>query len=85
MTTASFDGFVAGRRMTAIHSKIVRFALRVIGIMQGIEAPGAIEEVAMARVIAFYVPNNFRKPLNGVPKFQRGKVIEFCPQTKKSA
>jgi hypothetical protein len=63
----------------------VRFALRVIGLMKMIAVPGAIEEVAVAKVIAFYVPNNFRKPLNGVPEFQRGKVIEFCLQTRKSA
>jgi len=71
--------------MTAIRRKIVRFALRVIGIMKMIAVPGAIEEVAVAKVVAFYVPNNFRKPLKRVPEFQRGKVIEFCSQTKKSA
>jgi hypothetical protein len=85
MMTRSSDGFVAGKRMTAIRRKIVRFALRVIRIMKMIADPGAIEEVAVAKVIAFYVPNNFRKPLKWVPEFRRGKVIEFCPQTKKSA
>ena len=38
----------------------------------------------MARVITFYVPNTFRKPPKGVPEFERGKVIEFCGQIKKS-
>jgi hypothetical protein len=71
--------------MPAIRRRIVRFALRVMGIMKTIAVPGAIEEIAVARVIAFYVPTNFRKPLKGVPKFQPGKVIEFCSQTKKSA
>jgi len=46
---------------------------------------GAIEEVAVAKVIAFSIPNTFRKPLKVVPDFQLGEVIEFCPQTKKSA
>ena len=73
------------RRMTAIRRKIVRFALRATGIVKMIAIPRAIEEVDVAKVIAFYVPNNFRKPLKGVPEFQRGKVIEFCPQAKKSA
>jgi hypothetical protein len=39
----------------------------------------------MAKVIEFYVPKNFRKPLKLTPQAQCGKVIEFCSQTKKSA
>jgi len=39
----------------------------------------------MAKVIAFYTPKNFRKPLKSAPKVQNGKIIEFCSQTKKSA
>jgi len=39
----------------------------------------------MAKVIEFYVPMKFRKPLKWAPQLQCGKVIEFCPQTTKSA
>jgi len=39
----------------------------------------------MAKVIEFYIPRNFRKSLKWVPELQRGKILEFCPQTKKSA
>ena len=39
----------------------------------------------MAKVIEFYIPNNFRKPLKWAAQVQRGKVIEFCLQIKKSA
>jgi hypothetical protein len=39
----------------------------------------------MAKVIEFYIPTKFRKPLKWVPELQRGKVIEFCLETKKSA
>jgi hypothetical protein len=39
----------------------------------------------MARVIEFYIPTNFRKPLRTSPQPQLGKIIEFCPQTKRSA
>jgi hypothetical protein len=39
----------------------------------------------MAKVIEFYIPNNFRKPLKWAPQLQCGRVIEFCSQTKKSA
>jgi hypothetical protein len=38
----------------------------------------------MAKVIEFYVPKNLRKPLKWAPEL-RGKIIEFCSQTKKSA
>jgi len=39
----------------------------------------------MAKVIEFYLPKNFRKPMRWTPQVQCGKVIEFCSQTKKSA
>ena len=39
----------------------------------------------MAKVIEFYVPKNFQKPLKWAPQLQGRKVIEFCSQTKKSA
>jgi len=39
----------------------------------------------MAKVIEFYVPKNFRRPLKWAPQLQCAKVIEFCSQTKKSA
>ncbi len=39
----------------------------------------------MAKVIEFYMPNNFRKAFRAVAQPQLGKIIEFCPQTKRSA
>jgi hypothetical protein len=39
----------------------------------------------MAQVIEFYIPNRFRKNMKWVPAQQRGKVIEFPAQIKKSA
>ena len=39
----------------------------------------------MAKVIEFYIPKNFRKSFKWVSELQRGKILEFCPQTKKSA
>jgi len=42
-------------------------------------------EIVMAKVIEFYVPAIFRKPLKGAPQQPCGKVIEFCTQTRKSA
>ena len=39
----------------------------------------------MAKVIEFYVPDRFRKKVRWVPPTQRGKVIEFPVEVKKSA
>ena len=39
----------------------------------------------MAKVIEFYIPTNFRKPLRTVAEPKLGKLIEFRPQTKRSA
>jgi hypothetical protein len=39
----------------------------------------------MAKIIEFYVPTNFRKPLRTADQPQLGKLIEFCSQTKRSA
>jgi hypothetical protein len=44
-----------------------------------------IEEVVMAKVIEFYVPKNFRKPLKWAAALRCGTIIEFCSPTKKSA
>ena len=39
----------------------------------------------MAKVIEFYIPKSFRKQSRTVAQPPFGKVIEFCPQTKRSA
>jgi hypothetical protein len=44
-----------------------------------------IKEVVMAKVIEFYIPTRFRRPLKAAPQVQFGKLVEFCLQTKKSA
>jgi hypothetical protein len=33
----------------------------------------------MAKMIEFYIPKNFRKPLRTAVQPQLGKIIEFCP------
>ena len=39
----------------------------------------------MAKIIEFYIPINFRKNDKWIPSPERGKIIEFILQTKKSA
>jgi hypothetical protein len=44
----------------------------------------ALEESSMAKVIEFYVPNNFRPQLKWAPQVQMGKVIEFPSEAERS-
>ena len=44
-----------------------------------------IKDMVMAKVIEFYVPKHFRKPLKWIPVLHPGKIVEFGSQTKKSA
>jgi len=41
--------------------------------------------MTVAKVIEFYIPNNFRKSVKWVSPEQRGKIVEFVSQPKKSA
>ena len=41
--------------------------------------------VAMARVIEFYIPAGFHKPVKWIPSAKRGKVLEFPAAVQKSA
>jgi hypothetical protein len=36
----------------------------------------------MAKVIEFYIPNNFRKLMKWVREVHRGTILEFCPPIK---
>ena len=44
-----------------------------------------LQEIVMAKLIEFYIPKNFRKALRTAAQPRFGKIIEFCPQTKRSA
>jgi hypothetical protein len=39
----------------------------------------------MAQIIEFYIPPRFRKPMKWFPLVQRGKVLEFPAEIRKSA
>jgi hypothetical protein len=72
--------------MTAVPKTVERIAARVLKVLKVITVSRAwAKEVAMAKVIEFYIPKNFRKSFKWVPELQRGRILEFCPQTKKSA
>ena len=42
-------------------------------------------EDAMARIIEFYIPARFHKPVKWIPPAERGKVLEFPAEVRKSA
>jgi hypothetical protein len=42
-------------------------------------------EIIVAKIIEFYIPSSFRRNGKWIPPEQRGKVIEFPLETKKSA
>jgi len=61
-------------------------AARILGVFKAIAVLGGwIKEVAMAKVIEFYIPKNFRRPMKWVRELQCGRILEFRTQTKKSA
>jgi hypothetical protein len=41
--------------------------------------------MAMAKVIEFYIPARFHKPVKWTPTAERGKVLEFLVEVRKSA
>jgi hypothetical protein len=49
------------------------------------ESLGEKAGLTVAKVIEFYIPTNFRKSVKWGSPEQRGKIIEFAPQVKKSA
>jgi hypothetical protein len=72
--------------MKSIYRTILKFTETLTGILKLIAVPRiVIEGFAMAKVIEFYIPTSFRKPMKWVPKIQRGKLLEFRPQIRKSA
>jgi len=66
--------------MTAQHKTVERIVARVLEILRMITVSRVwAKEVAVAKVIEFYIPKNFRKSFKWVPGLQRGKILECCP------
>jgi hypothetical protein len=70
------------QKMTAIPKTIAR--MRSWNLDHD-DSRARAKEVAMAKVIEFYIPQNFRRTTKWVPDVQRGRILELRPQTKKSA
>ena len=57
----------------------------VVGAVAACPPIGKHGEMVMAKVIEFYAPTIFHKPLKGALHEQCAKIIEFCMQPRKSA
>ena len=75
----------AFQKITAIPKALARIAARTWHLEDPDESRAEAKEVAMAKVIEFYIPQNFRRTTKWVPDVQRGKILELRPQTRKSA
>jgi hypothetical protein len=64
---------------------IARIAARSRTLEDAQDSRTKTKEVAMAKIIEFYIPQSFRRPTKWVPELQRGKVLELSPPAKKSA
>ena len=75
----------AFQKITAIRKAIANIATRSWNLQDHDDSRARAKEVAMAKVIEFYIPQNFRRTTKWVPDAQRGKIVELRPQTNKSA
>jgi hypothetical protein len=77
-------------RAGAIHKALwhklrLRDSLRCRGWIAWAIGVRRIKEAVMAKVIEFYIPARFRRPLKTAAQAQLGKIVEFCLPAKKSA
>jgi hypothetical protein len=74
----------AFQKMTAIPKALARIATTPWNLEDHDDSRARASEVAMAKVIEFYIPQNFRTT-KWVPDVHRGKILELRSQTKKAA
>ena len=54
-------------------------------VMRSKQTGWAKKGAAVAKIIEFYIPSNFKRKEKWIPPQNRGKVIEFSLQTRRSA
>ena len=72
-------------KMMTLPKAIAKIATRFWNLGDHDHSRARAKEVAMAKVIEFYIPQNFRRTTKWVPEGQRGIILELRPQTKRSA
>ena len=75
----------AFRKMTAMPEAIARIATRSSNLEDYDDSRDREKGAAMAKVIEFYIPQNFWRTTKWVLDVQRGKILELRRQKKKSA
>ena len=83
------DAFMCSLQSALAKSTALRF--RPLSVRLGMAGPTRIEQTRAARgavvakIIEFYIPNSFRRNEKWIPPQNRGKILEFRLQTRKSA
>ena len=82
------DAFMRGVQGAIAKVKALRFC--ALSVRVGVERLGIRRTLgdkgeAVAKVIEFYVPSYFRKKEKWIPPQERGKILEFSIEAKKSA
>ena len=83
------DAFMCGLQNALAKITALRFCSLSVWLgMAGsreLSKPVGQKGAAVAKVIEFYIPNNFRWKGKWIPPQDRGKIIEFSLQPRKSA
>ena len=89
------DAVMRGVQGTPEKTPVVRF--RPLSLRLGVAGTSRVKQadrvcgnivkagMAVAKIIEFYIPSDFRKTGKWIPPSQRGKLIEFVPATRRSA
>ena len=83
------DAFMCNLQSALAKIKALRFCSLSVRLgMAGAPAltdETGIKEKSVAKIIEFYIPTSFQKKDKWIPAQNRGRMIEFKPQTTKSA
>jgi len=83
------DAFMCGLQVALAKTKALRFCS--VSVWLGMAGSRKVNRrvgqkgAAVAKIIEFYIPSNFRWKGKWIPPQNRGKIIEFTLQTRKSA
>src|SRR5215469_12224727 len=74
----------AFQKMTAIPKAVARIASRSWNLEDHDDSRARAKEVAMAKVIEFYIPQNFRRTTKWVPDVRRGRILAHGYDARKT-
>ncbi len=71
-------------KIAALRFCLLPVRMGVVGVRE-VNKPSKPKGAAVAKIIEFYVPDSFRRKEKWIPPQDRGKIIEFSRETRKSA